>query len=169
MALHVLFNQKLSGVAVHGSEPLGGALMCPPTAFNPAVSKLLNFIPEGFNAFSSQTGSQHHVGWSARWWQWQEVQSLGIRGGRKLTCFDLIAVAFVHKKDVAHLDHATLDALHVVAGPSNQGQHEYVDHVSHGDFALADTYGFHQNQVKASRFTKLDGFGGRPGDAAQSA
>ena len=75
----------------------------------------------------------------------------------------------MHKEDVAHFNHTSFDALDVVAGPANEGEHEDVDHISHGDFALSDANSFHQNQIEPSRFAELDGFGRGAGDPTQRA
>ena len=87
---------------------------------------------------------------------------MGVRGGRKLAGFHTVAVALVHQEDVAHFNHTSLDALDVVAGPANEGEHEDVDHVSHSDFALPDADSFHQNQIEPSRLAELDGFRSGP-------
>ena len=97
------------------------------------------------------------------------MHCLRIGSGRELTRFDTLAIALVHEQDVAHFHHAALDALDVVSGPANEGEHEHVHHVPHGDFALPDAHGLHQNQIEAGSLAELDGFRSGPGDPAQGA
>ena len=143
---------------MHGRESLRGPLEGPPTICGPRLVQLMKFVPQDVDAFPSQTGPQHDMGGSARGWHWQQMQRLGIGSGRELTRFDTVAVALVHEQDVAHFNHAALDALDIVPGPANQGEHEHVHHVPHGDFALPDAHGLHQNQIVACGLTELDGF-----------
>ena len=62
VALHVLLNQELSRVPVHGCEPLCCALPRPPSVGGPRVLEFVKFVPQGVDAFSRQAGRQNHMG-----------------------------------------------------------------------------------------------------------
>ena len=88
------------------------------------------------------------------------MQGLGIRSGRKLTCFDLTrSPSHLCTSRTSHISTTPrLMPWDVVTGPTNQGEHKHVDHVAHRDFALSHAHSLHQNQVEACRFAELDGF-----------
>ena len=54
MALHVLLDQKLFRMPVHGRESLRGPLKGPPSIGGPRLLKLTKFLPQGVDAFPSQ-------------------------------------------------------------------------------------------------------------------
>lgn len=84
VALHVLFDQELPCMPVHGCESLRSPLSIPPSVGGPCVSELDKFVPQGVYAFSRQAGRQNDMGRGPRRWHRQEMQGLGIRSGRKL-------------------------------------------------------------------------------------
>ena len=84
VALHVLLNQELSRVPVHGTESLCGALSGPPSTGAPRILEFENFVPQGVDAFSRQAGRQNHLSRGVGGWHRQEVQGLGVRGGGEL-------------------------------------------------------------------------------------
>ena len=79
----------------------------------------------------------------------------------------IVSVRLVHEQDVRDFKNSLFHPLELVPGTGDENEKKAIHHGAHGDFALADSDGFDEHDIEASRLADSDGFPGLPGHTSE--
>ena len=130
---------------------------------------VLHGFPDGRYALPRQRGCREHGRCPGGAGRLHVVQGAGVLPGRPARLLGVVPVGLVDHQHLGQLQDAPLDALEAVAGAGQHQHEEAVDHLGHGELALAHTNGLDEDHVVAGGLAEQHGLAGLAVHAAEAA
>ena len=106
-------------------------------------------FPDIFQAVFEEGAARLHLRCPVGGSRGEEVYRIGILHSGLLCSLGIITIGLGDSNHIGHLHDAALDALQLIAGPSQHEKEEKIDHALHGGLALAHTHRLYDDDLKA--------------------